>query len=68
MTTLQILENITFQKQNTSQLKSINFKLLKENMKIIQADCLLTLDKLESSSVDCIITDPPYFLDGLESN
>ena len=48
--------------------KKINFKLLKENIKIVQADCLLALDKIESNSVDCIITDPPYFLDGMENN
>ena len=69
-------ETIISQKEINQVIKSIslaaerknNFKLLKENIKIVHSDCLLTLDKIESSSVDCIITDPPYFLDGLESN
>jgi site-specific DNA-methyltransferase (adenine-specific) len=59
----QIIENIPLVAN-----KRFNFKLLKENIKIVQADCLLALDKIESNSVDCIITDPPYFLDGMENN
>jgi tRNA1(Val) A37 N6-methylase TrmN6 len=50
------------------QPKKANFVLLGENIKIAHADCLLALDKMESNSVDCIITDPPYFLDGMESD
>ena len=52
----------------TIPLVANNFKQIKKNLKIIQADCLLALDKMESNSVDCIITDPPYFLDGMENN
>lgn len=51
-----------------AEKKTANFKLVKENVKIIRDDCLLALDKIESNSVDCIITDPPYFLDGMENN
>ncbi len=29
-------------------------------MKLIKGDCMMELDKLEESSVDCLITDPPY--------
>jgi len=72
-------ENITSQKtnqtiniplfaENIPQPKENNFKQIKENIKIAYADCLLALEKIESNSVDCIITDPPYFLDGMENN
>lgn len=72
-------ENITSQKtnqtiniplfaENIPQPKETNFKQIKENIKIAYTDCLLALEKIESNSVDCIITDPPYFLDGMENN
>ena len=32
------------------------------NYEIIQGDCLEKLDEIETESVDCIITDPPYEL------
>ena len=31
-------------------------------IKIINNDCLSELKKLENNSIDCFITDPPYFL------
>ena len=68
-------ENTTTQKTNQiinislfAENTETNFKSVKENIKIVQADCLLALEKIESNSVDCIITDPPYFLDGMENN
>ena len=30
-------------------------------MKIIQGDCLEKLKELESESIDCVITSPPYW-------
>jgi site-specific DNA-methyltransferase (adenine-specific) len=29
-------------------------------------DCLIELDNLEDNSIDCVITDPPYFIDKLD--
>ena len=29
-------------------------------------DCLVELDNLEDNSIDCVITDPPYFIDKLD--
>ena len=34
----------------------------KENFKLFNDDCFKVLPKIEDKSVDCIITDPPYFL------
>ena len=36
-------------------------------MNIINNDCMLELPKLEDNSVDCVITDPPYFIDKLDN-
>ena len=33
---------------------------------IINGDCIEELKKLEDNSIDCVITDPPYFIDKLD--
>lgn len=38
------------------------------NVKIIHNDCIKELKKLHNCSIDCVITDPPYFIDKLDSN
>ena len=35
--------------------------------KIFHKDCRKGLETLQDSSIDCIITDPPYFIDGMGS-
>ena len=35
---------------------------------ILNADCMSELSKLEDNSIDCVITDPPYFIDKLDNN
>ena len=35
---------------------------------ITQVDAMAEIDKLEDNSVDCVITDPPYFLDKLDTS
>src|SRR6056300_532014 len=39
----------------------------KDNIKILNADCMIELNKLEDNSIDCVITDPPYFIDKLDN-
>jgi len=39
----------------------------KDNITIINADCIIELNKLEDNSIDCVITDPPYFIDKLDN-
>lgn len=36
--------------------------------KIFNDDCLQVLRNLPDNSVDCVITDPPYFIDGMDNN
>ena len=38
------------------------------NINIINNDCLEELVKLEDNTIDCVITDPPYFIDKLDNN
>jgi len=40
---------------------------INSNIKIINADSLEYLKTLEDNSIDCIITDPPYFIDKLDN-
>jgi site-specific DNA-methyltransferase (adenine-specific) len=48
-------------------LKELN-KDIMENIKIYNEDCIVGISKLEDNSVDCVITDPPYFIDKLDNN
>jgi len=38
------------------------------DIKIIHGDCIEELKKLTDNSIDCVITDPPYFIDKLDNN
>lgn len=40
---------------------------MSDSIKIINNDCLKELYKLPDNSVDCVITDPPYFIDKLDN-
>lgn len=33
---------------------------------ILNNDCMVELEKLKDNSIDCVITDPPYFIDKLD--
>tara|TARA_B100000575_G_C23136848_1_gene660625 strand:- start:272 stop:1192 length:921 start_codon:yes stop_codon:yes gene_type:complete len=35
---------------------------------VLNNDCLEELKKLEDNSIDCVITDPPYFIDKLDNS
>jgi site-specific DNA-methyltransferase (adenine-specific) len=39
-----------------------------DNIIILHNDCFDELIKLDDNSIDCIITDPPYFIDKLDNN
>ena len=36
------------------------------NITILNSDCMSELEKFEDNSIDCVITDPPYFIDKLD--
>ena len=38
-----------------------------DTIKIINNDCLKELNGLPDNSIDCVITDPPYFIDKLDN-
>lgn len=37
----------------------------RNNYKIFNGDCRILLSNLHDNSIECVITDPPYFIDGL---
>jgi site-specific DNA-methyltransferase (adenine-specific) len=37
------------------------------NIIILNNDCIVELSKLNDNSIDCVITDPPYFIDKLDN-
>lgn len=39
-----------------------------KTIKILNNDCIIELEKLKDESIDCVITDPPYFIDKLDNN
>jgi site-specific DNA-methyltransferase (adenine-specific) len=38
-----------------------------DNIVVLNNDCMIELGKLENNSIDCVITDPPYFIDKLDN-
>ena len=38
-----------------------------DNIIILNNDCMVELNKLKDNSIDCVITDPPYFIDKLDN-
>lgn len=38
------------------------------DIRIIHGDSIAELEKLADNSIDCVITDPPYFIDKLDNN
>lgn len=51
------------------QLKETNtFEKINDNIYLCLGDSLEKLKEIEDCSVDCVITDPPYFIDGMGNN
>ncbi len=48
--------------------KKIDKSKIKQKINIYNADCMQHLKTLKDNSIDCVITDPPYFIDKLDSN
>ena len=45
-----------------------NEQKINDGIVILNADCMIELNKLEDNSIDLILTDPPYFIDKLDNN
>jgi len=63
-------------KNKTELIELINNKIqsniepkptLDNKIMIINNDCMVELNKLKDESIDCVITDPPYFIDKLDN-
>lgn len=37
------------------------------NITVLNSDCMITIAQMEDNSIDCVITDPPYFIDKLDN-
>ena len=48
--------------------KKINKSKTKQSINIYNVDCMQHLKTMKDNSIDCVITDPPYFIDKLDNN
>jgi site-specific DNA-methyltransferase (adenine-specific) len=55
-------------KNKQELINLINTSNKNDNIVILHNDCMIELDKLPDNSIDCVITDPPYFIDKLDNN
>ncbi len=49
-------------------LQNEDFEILTRSLAIYNGDSLQTLPVIPENSIDCVITDPPYFIDGMGSD
>lgn len=67
--TVEIINEDKEEEQQQQDLTNeINTAHINDNIQILNADCMVELNKLEDNSIDCVITDPPYFIDKLDNN
>lgn len=45
----------------------VDFVVEDGTIRLINSDCIDFLETLEDNSIDCVITDPPYFIDKLDN-
>lgn len=65
------LINDKIKKQNDfipEDIEKTNITTDNNDIVILNGDCMIELHKLEDNSIDCVITDPPYFIDKLDNN
>ena len=62
-------ENTTTDNKKDENTKTDNKKdeNKEDNIVILNNDCMVELNKLKDNSIDCVITDPPYFIDKLDN-
>jgi site-specific DNA-methyltransferase (adenine-specific) len=72
-----LIEIITNQQHNNVEIhnsllneipQEIHTETNTDNIIIINNDCMIELNKLKDNSIDCVVTDPPYFIDKLDNN
>lgn len=50
-----------------NSIDEIETHLNDNTIHILNADCMAEIEKLDNNSIDCVITDPPYFIDKLDN-
>jgi len=65
---LKMINDYNIQNKNLCESKKVDDKTNHDNILLINNDCMIEIDKLEDNSIDCVITDPPYFIDKLDNN
>lgn len=65
-----IVDKNSVDKDNKKEMEkeTNNINIIDDGIRILNADCMIELDKLQDNSIDCVITDPPYFIDKLDNN
>ena len=66
----KIKNNIIIDNEDIKIIKEKKITKKKDIVKkisLLNNDCLIELEKLENNSIDCVITDPPYFIDKLDN-
>ena len=67
----ELIELINSKKESTrskkDELKNELRPVSNNGIVILNNDCMVELVKLEDNSIDCVITDPPYFIDKLDN-
>jgi site-specific DNA-methyltransferase (adenine-specific) len=54
-------------KADDDAVDSIAIAIRNKDIIILNNDCMIELEKLADESIDCVITDPPYFIDKLDN-
>ena len=71
-----IINEVIIEKDENKKIKEEkikdkqNYKKIKEKdivLELYNDDCLKKLEEFEDNSIDCVITDPPYFIDKLDN-
>jgi site-specific DNA-methyltransferase (adenine-specific) len=63
-----IQKKLIIEEENEIKKVEIKEKIKeKQNIQIINNDCILELEKLPDNSIDLVLTDPPYFIDKLDN-
>jgi site-specific DNA-methyltransferase (adenine-specific) len=61
---IKIVEDL---EKNLDSINLIDNKNNEKNIILLNNDCMKELEKINDNSIDCIITDPPYFIDKLDN-
>jgi site-specific DNA-methyltransferase (adenine-specific) len=64
---INIVTNVTNVTNVEEPHATVEEPIANDNILILNNDCMVELNKLEDNSIDCVITDPPYFIDKLDN-